>query len=69
MIFSDCDSIDAVDELLKKIRIKETQLNIAQESGMTYVAQALTEQLVELRSQLSDAPDPEIQSLMSLLDN
>lgn len=69
MIFSDCDSIDAVDELLKKIRIKETQLNIAQESGMNYVAQALTEQLVELRSQLSDAPDPEFQSLMSLLDN
>ena len=69
MIFSDCDSIDAVDELLKKICIKETQLKIAQESGMTYVAQALTEQLVELRAQLSDAPNPELQSLMSLLDN
>ncbi|BAY42000.1 hypothetical protein NIES2111_63960 (plasmid) [Nostoc sp. NIES-2111] len=69
MIFPECDSIDAVDELLKKIRIKETQLNIAQESSMSYVAQALTEQLVELRAQLSDAPDPEFQSLMSLLDN
>ncbi|BAY41711.1 hypothetical protein NIES2111_61070 (plasmid) [Nostoc sp. NIES-2111] len=53
----------------KKIRIKETQLNIAQESGMSYVAQALTEQLTGLRAQLSDAPDPEFQSLMSLLDN
>ncbi|BCL39739.1 hypothetical protein [Nostoc sp. MS1] len=69
MIFPECDSINAVDELLKKIRIKETQLKIAQESGMSYVAQALTEQLVELRAQLSDAPDPEFQSLMSLLDN
>lgn len=69
MSFQDDDSIDAIDELVKKIRVKENQLKIAQESQMIYVAEAIKTQLSELRYQLSESPDPELQSLMSLLDN
>ncbi|MBE9209177.1 hypothetical protein IQ244_22090 [Nostoc sp. LEGE 06077] len=69
MISQDYDSIYAVDELLRKIRIKESQLKIAQESQMLYTSEALNNQILDLRRQLSEAQDPEMQSLMSLLDD
>ncbi|MDZ8187988.1 MAG: hypothetical protein RMX96_24445 [Nostoc sp. ChiSLP02] len=68
MISQDYDSMSGVDELLRKLRIKETQLKIAQESNMVNVITALETQLLELRLQLSEAPDSELQALMSLLD-
>ncbi|QLE54431.1 hypothetical protein [Nostoc sp. TCL26-01] len=69
MISQDYDSIYLSNELLRKIRIKENQLKIAHESNMIYVAEALEAQLLELRDQLSESPDPEFQALMSLLDD
>lgn len=69
MLSQDCDSISVVNELVRKIRIKENQLKIAKESNMLYVAEALEAQLLELRSQLSESPDSEFQALMSLLDD
>ncbi|MDZ8026086.1 MAG: hypothetical protein RMX97_15540 [Nostoc sp. DedQUE11] len=69
MISQDYDSISVVNELLRKIRIKESQLKIAQESDMVNVITALETQLLELRHQLSESPDSELQALMSLLDD
>ncbi|ABA24501.1 conserved hypothetical protein [Trichormus variabilis ATCC 29413] len=69
MISHDRDATSVVNQLLRQIKIKENQLKIAQESNMLYVAQALETQLLELRSQLSEPPDPEFQALMSLLDD
>ncbi|MBD2517320.1 hypothetical protein H6G93_20525 [Nostoc sp. FACHB-973] len=69
MISQDYDSISAVDELLRKIRIKESQLKIAQESNMVNVVTALQTQLLELRHHLSESPDSELQALMTLLDD
>ncbi|BAZ54085.1 hypothetical protein NIES4103_67700 [Nostoc sp. NIES-4103] len=69
MLSQDCDSISVVNDLVRKIRIKENQLKIAKESNMVYVAEALQTQLLELRSQLSESPDSELQALMSLLDD
>ncbi|MBU7582080.1 MAG: hypothetical protein KAF91_04085 [Nostoc sp. TH1S01] len=68
MISQDYDSIYAVDEMLRKIRIKESQLKIAQESNMLYTSEALNHQILELRRQLSETQDPEMQALMSLLE-
>ncbi len=68
MISHDSGSTSAVNQLLRQIKVKETQLKIAHESNMLYVAQALETQLLELRSQLSEPPDQEFQALMSLLD-
>ncbi|WP_044500404.1 hypothetical protein [Nostoc sp. PCC 7107] len=69
MISQDYDSIYAVDDLLRKIRIKESQLKIAQESQMLYTSETLNNQISNLRRQLSEAQDPEMQALMSLLDD
>ncbi|MBW4677943.1 MAG: hypothetical protein KME52_29310 [Desmonostoc geniculatum HA4340-LM1] len=69
MISQDYDSISAVDELLRKIRIKESQLKIAQESNMVNVVTALQTQLLDLRHELSESPDSELQALMTLLDD
>ncbi|ALF55166.1 hypothetical protein ACX27_23805 [Nostoc piscinale CENA21] len=68
MISQDYD-VYAVDELLRKIRIKESQLKIAQASNLLYTSQALNHQILELRSQLSEAEDPEMKALMSLLED
>lgn len=68
MISHDSDATFAVNQLRRQIKVKETQLKIAHESNMLYVAQALETQLLELRSQLSEQPDQEFQALMSLLD-
>lgn len=68
MISQDYDSIHAVDELLRKIRIKETQLKLAEASNMVHTSAELKNQLSVLQQELSAAEDPEIQSLMSLLD-
>ncbi|MBD2497593.1 hypothetical protein [Nostoc sp. FACHB-280] len=68
MISQDYD-VYAVDELLRKIRIKESQLKIAQESNLLYTSQALNHQILELRRQLSEAEDPEIKALMSLWED
>ena len=69
MISQDYDSIDAVNELLRKIRIKETQLKLAQTSNMVYTSKVLKSQILDLQHQLSESNDPEIHSLMSLLDD
>ncbi|MEA5582602.1 hypothetical protein VB620_14780 [Nodularia harveyana UHCC-0300] len=68
MISQDYDSIDAVNELLRKIRIKKTQLKLAEASNMAYTSAVLKNQLLALQQQLSASQDTEIQSLMSLLD-
>ncbi|WP_445633353.1 hypothetical protein NSTC745_05008 [Nostoc sp. DSM 114161] len=69
MISQDYDSISDVNDLLRKIRIKESQLKIAQDSDMANVVTALQTQLLELRDRLSESPDSELQALMSLLDD
>ncbi|MCC5654377.1 hypothetical protein LC609_32275 [Nostoc sp. XA013] len=66
MISKNDDSIDAVNELLRKISIKETQLRIAQESNLIHTAEALENQLSQLRHELGDSSDTQLQSLMSL---
>ncbi|WP_341531440.1 hypothetical protein WKK05_37670 (plasmid) [Nostoc sp. UHCC 0302] len=65
---SDTDSIDAVNELLRKIRVREIQLKIAQESNMFYAVEILENQLFNLKQELGDRQDSELQSLMTLLD-
>ncbi|HYW18689.1 MAG TPA: hypothetical protein VE956_05125 [Nodularia sp. (in: cyanobacteria)] len=69
MISQDYDSIDAVNELLRKIRIKESQLKIAQTSQMVYTSQVLNKQILELQHQLSESQDPELDALMRLLED
>ncbi|WP_427162029.1 hypothetical protein ACQFX9_11005 [Aliinostoc sp. HNIBRCY26] len=70
MISQDCNAVDFVDELLRKIRIKEKQLKIARESNMNYVAAAIESQLLDLKNQLSDSQDePELNALMNLLED
>ncbi|MCG6137852.1 MAG: hypothetical protein MET45_24985 [Nostoc sp. LLA-1] len=69
MISQDYDSINAVDELLRKIRIKENQLKIAQTSNMIYASEVLKQQILELQHQLSDSHDPELHALMNLWDD
>lgn len=69
MISHDIDVTSVINQLQRKITVKENQLKIAQESNMLYVAQALETQLLELRSQLSQQPDLQFQALMSLLDD
>ncbi|MDZ7963289.1 MAG: hypothetical protein RMY34_36475 [Aulosira sp. DedQUE10] len=69
MISLDYDLIHVHDELLRKIRIKESQLKIAQASHMVYTSEALENQIIELQQKLSESQDPEFQALMSLLDD
>jgi|UPI0003710ACF CO dehydrogenase/acetyl-CoA synthase epsilon subunit len=69
MIVQHYDAIHVEESLLRKIKIKEHQLKIAQESNMPYVAEALQKQLLELRCQISQSQDREFQALMSLLDD
>lgn len=59
--------VDITDELVRKIRVKEIQLEIAQRSNMTHTSQILKHQLSELRRQLSISDDPEIDALLSFL--
>ncbi|MFN6488035.1 MULTISPECIES: hypothetical protein [unclassified Nostoc] len=66
MITENNDSVDAVNELVRKISIKETQLKIAQESNLIYAAEALQNQLSQLQQELGDSSDTQLQSLMSL---
>ncbi|MDZ8052583.1 MAG: hypothetical protein RMX68_029145 [Aulosira sp. ZfuVER01] len=69
MIFQDYEPISHVNELLRKIRVKENQLKIAQKSNMAYTAQSIENQILELRHKLSESQDHEVQALMSLLDD
>ncbi|MBD2439496.1 hypothetical protein [Nostoc sp. FACHB-110] len=69
MISQDCESVDIVNDLVRKIRIKESQLKIAQESNLIYTSAALESQILELRFKLSQSQDPELDALMSLLDD
>ncbi|MBW4566412.1 MAG: hypothetical protein KME32_36265 [Mojavia pulchra JT2-VF2] len=69
MVFQDCDSIDAVDQTLRSLRIKSNQIKLAKSNSMPYVAEALENQLLELKQQLSKSIDPEFQALMSLLND
>ncbi|MGF2037228.1 MAG: hypothetical protein RMZ43_018230 [Nostoc sp. CmiVER01] len=66
MITENDDSLDAVNELVRKISIKETQLKIAQESNLIQTAEALENQLSQLQQELGDNSDTQLQSLMSL---
>ncbi|MEH1822097.1 hypothetical protein [Nostoc sp.] len=66
MITENDDSVDAVNELVRKISIKETQLKIAQESNLLQTAEALENQLFQLQQELGDNSDTQLQSLMSL---
>ncbi|MFN6455036.1 MAG: hypothetical protein RM022_022940 [Nostoc sp. EfeVER01] len=66
MITENDDSVDAVNELVRKISIKETQLRIAQESNLIHTAEALQNQLSQLQQELGDSSDTQLQSLMSL---
>ena len=69
MIYEDYNAVDAVNELLRKIRIKESQLRLAKTSNMLYTSEVLQNQILELRQELSDSENPEIAALMSLLDD
>jgi hypothetical protein len=70
MISQDYNAIDFVNELIRKIRIKEKQLKIAKTSNMKYVAEAIESQLLELKNQLSDSQEePELNALMNLLED
>ncbi len=60
------DSVDAVNDLLRKISIKETQLKIAHESNLIHTAEVLENQLSQLQQELGDNSDTQLQSLMSL---
>ncbi|MEH1818280.1 MAG: hypothetical protein V7L31_04150 [Nostoc sp.] len=66
MITENDDSVDAVNELVRKISIKETQLRIAQESNLIQTTEALENQLSQLQQELGDNSDTQLQSLMSL---
>ncbi|MEH2208572.1 MAG: hypothetical protein V7K53_31645 [Nostoc sp.] len=66
MITENDDSVDAVNELVRKISIKETQLKIAQESNLIQTAEALENQLSQLQQELGDNSDIQLQSLMIL---
>ncbi|MBD2532665.1 hypothetical protein H6G97_24995 [Nostoc flagelliforme FACHB-838] len=69
MIAQNYNSIHIENSLLKKIKVKENQLKIAQESNMIHVAEELQNQLLKLQGQLSEPQqDVEIQALMTLLD-
>lgn len=69
MIVQHHDSTHVENNLLRQIKIKETQIKIAQEFNMFHVAEALQSQLTNLHSQLSELPDPQFEALMSLLDD
>jgi hypothetical protein len=66
MIFENDDSVHAVNELVRKISIKETQLKIAHESNLIHTAEVLENQLSQLQQELGDNSDTQLQSLMSL---
>lgn len=68
-IARDRDSINLENNLLRQIAIKENQLQIAREFNMSYVAETLQKQLLELQSQLPESHNLEFQALMSLLDD
>ena len=69
MITQHYNSINFENNLLKQIKVKENQLKIAQESNMLHVAEALQDELLKLRGQLSEPQDVEVQALMGLLDD
>jgi hypothetical protein len=69
MIYQDYNAVDAVNELLRKIRIKESQLRVAKTSNLLYTSEVLQNQILELQQELSDSENPEIAALMSLLDD
>ncbi|MDB9446284.1 hypothetical protein [Anabaena sp. CS-542/02] len=69
MMHEDYNAVDAVNELLRKIRIKESQLRVAKTSNLLYTSEVLQNQILELQQELSDSENPEIAALMSLLDN
>lgn len=69
MMHEDYNAVDAVNELLRKIRIKESQLRVAKTSNLLYTSEVLQNQILELQQELSDSENPEIAALMSLLDD
>lgn len=69
MIDEDYETVEAVNELLRKIRIKQSQLKVAQTSNLLYTCKVLQHQILELQQKLCDSENPEIAALMSLLDD
>ncbi|AFZ01921.1 hypothetical protein [Calothrix sp. PCC 6303] len=64
MIAQDLDSKAVAEDIsMKQIKIKQTQLKIARESNMTFVAEVLQHQLEELQDESN------FQAMMSLLDD
>lgn len=66
MITENDDSVNAVNELVRKISIKETQLKIAHESNLIHTAEVLENQVAQLQQELGDNSDTQLQLLMSL---
>ena len=69
MMYEDYNAVEAVNELLRKIRIKESQLRVAKTSNLLYTSEVLQNQILQLQQELSDSQNPEIAALMSLLDD
>lgn len=69
MMYEDYNAVEAVNELLRKIRIKESQLRVAKTSNLLYTSEVLQNQILELQQELSHSENPEIAALMSLLDD
>ncbi len=65
----DYNAVEAVNELLRKIRIKESQLRVAKTSNLLYTSEVLQNQILQLQQELSHSENPEIAALMSLLDD
>ncbi|MDJ0618629.1 MAG: hypothetical protein QNJ63_18115 [Calothrix sp. MO_192.B10] len=69
MIAEHHDSTSMEREIQRRIRIKQSQLQIALEGNMPHVARGLQRQLVELQGQLKSPPESDFQVLMSLVDD
>ncbi|MDJ0796583.1 MAG: hypothetical protein QNJ51_07055 [Calothrix sp. MO_167.B12] len=69
MIAEHHDSTSMEQETQRRIKIKQSQLQIALEGNMPHVARGLKRQLVELQRQIKSPPDSDFQALMSLVDD
>ncbi len=69
MIAEHHDSTSMEHELRRRIKIKQSQLQIAVEGNMPHVAQGLQSQLAELQTQIKSEPESDFQALMNLVDD
>ncbi len=68
MIAEHHDSTSMEHELQRRIKIKQSQLQIAVEGNMPHVTQGLQRQLAELQMQIELQPESDFHALMSLVD-